>query len=229
MLGYVQIAMALLGLVFILPSASAGPSAEQLQQVQSARKNDNLLLSELSQTVQEWTNRCGHMDRTRGDGASECWLNAAAASERFLSLGEPFAQQLRQLQAAWRTRASQIQMTPAASAVTGLQASPKRAELKTPSKTRKAAHLAQTRKKKVVATAKKLVKNSKLAQTQQRKRQALRADKKEVKAVPAAVRQPVEAYPPKGSDRRTIRDQLRRIERKISCTTVKCKSKPRGE
>ena len=108
MLGYVQIAMALLGLVFFLPSASAQPSAEQLQ-VESARKNDNLLLSELSQTVQEWTNRCGHMDRTRGDGASECWLNAAAASERFLSLGEPFAQQLRQLQAAWHTRASQIQ------------------------------------------------------------------------------------------------------------------------
>ena len=232
MLRYVWFSATFLGLALFTPSAAA---SELAQQVQSAGKNDNLLLSEISETVQELTSRCMNLDKVEEPDASDCWRHAATAVNRFLVIGEPFAQQLRQLQAAWLQRSTQIKDRDKSSVQTASappsvrlraeavepsdEAKPSRSKprlVKAKSKTR----LAHSTKK--GASAKKS-KKFKLAKKLQREQQALKTiEVKKVKAVPAAVRQPVEQYSARQADLRAIRDRLKRIERKLGCTSLKC-------
>jgi hypothetical protein len=81
--------------------------------VQSDRKADSRLLTEIPAMVQTWLSRCTAKETTGGSGAPACWREAAGeAGEYASSFSGPLAEGAGRLQLAWLQRADELASLP---------------------------------------------------------------------------------------------------------------------
>ena len=101
----IQLALTVLAIM----SSPVFAQAEQLQRNRQGQ-SDNFP-SEISQIVQEWTERCSKKEIVRDSDAHQCWYAAAAALTRYADAAkEPLRKQVEEQQAVWLERSAQVEI-----------------------------------------------------------------------------------------------------------------------
>jgi hypothetical protein len=233
-------------LVLVNSAAAAESTGFPQQLVQQHSKADNLLLGEIPQVVTEWTLRCTHQEAAQDPNTRVCWTDAASALTRYTKgLNASLIKQVEQLQADWLARAAQLQASAQNTTAGEFAAGPMETATEVgkalpgkvlpkgdrPHSARKqtapsTAQLRSTLVAKRIQTQKP-ARTIKLVQSKKHQRQALRVIKKgKIKVEPAAVQRPIESsrYPSMAtvSEKQEIRDKLRKIAKKIDCSTLTC-------
>jgi hypothetical protein len=94
-------------------AAEVPPRSMPALTVQSDRKADSRLLTEIPAMVQTWISRCRAKEAAGDSGAPACWREAAGeAGEYASSFSGPLAEGVDRLQLAWLQRADELASSP---------------------------------------------------------------------------------------------------------------------
>jgi hypothetical protein len=95
-------------LAFVVLAILSSPVFAQGEQLQGQPNN---LPNEISQIVQQWTERCSKKELARDLDAPQCWYAAAAALTRYADMAEELLRkQIEQQQTVWLERSAQVEM-----------------------------------------------------------------------------------------------------------------------
>src|SRR5262245_15050761 len=98
-------------LALVVIAVMSSPVLAQVEQPHSNNQDHTVLPSEVSQIIQDWTERCSKKEIAGDADAHQCWNAAAAALTRYADAAkEPLRKQVEHQQAVWLVRSAQVEI-----------------------------------------------------------------------------------------------------------------------